>query len=150
MARTKTSGDKSTRSESDSFGPIDVPADRYWGAQTERSRQNFKIGHDRMPIAIVHALGIVKLASAQTNRELGLLDARRAGAIIRAAREVIEGKLDDHFPLVVWQTGSGTQTNMNLNEVIANRANEILGGKLGAKEPVHPNDHVNMSQSSND
>ena len=103
-----------------------------------------------MPIAIVHALGIVKLASAQTNRELGLLDARRAGAIIRAAREVIEGKLDDHFPLVVWQTGSGTQTNMNLNEVIANRANVLLGGKLGAKEPVHPNDHVNMSQSSND
>jgi fumarate hydratase class II len=150
MARTETSGNKSTRSETDSFGPIDVPSDRYWGAQTERSRQNFKIGHDRMPIAIVHALGIVKLAAAQTNRELGLLDARRAGAIIRAAREVIEGKLDDHFPLVVWQTGSGTQTNMNLNEVIANRANVLLGGKLGAKEPVHPNDHVNMSQSSND
>ena len=150
MARTETSGNKSTRSETDSFGPIDVPSDRYWGAQTERSRQNFKIGQDRMPIAIVHALGIVKLAAAQTNRELGLLDARRAGAIIRAAREVIEGKLDDHFPLVVWQTGSGTQTNMNLNEVIANRANELLGGKLGAKEPVHPNDHVNMSQSSND
>ncbi|WKA27373.1 class II fumarate hydratase [Bradyrhizobium roseum] len=150
MARRETSGNKSTRSETDSFGPIDVAADRYWGAQTERSRQNFKIGHDRMPMPIVHALGIVKLASAQTNRELGLLDARRAGAIVRAAREVIEGKLDDHFPLVVWQTGSGTQTNMNLNEVIANRANEILGGKLGAKEPVHPNDHVNMSQSSND
>jgi fumarate hydratase, class II len=150
MARTETSGNKSTRSETDSFGPIDVPADRYWGAQTERSRQNFKIGQDRMPIAIVHALGIVKLASAHTNRELGLLDARRAGAIIRAAREVIEGKLDDHFPLVVWQTGSGTQTNMNLNEVIANRANQMLGGELGAKKPVHPNDHVNMSQSSND
>jgi len=150
MARTATSGNKSTRSETDSFGPVDVPADRYWGAQTERSRQNFKIGHDRMPMPIVHALGIVKLAAAQTNRELGLLDARRAGAITRAAREVIEGKLDDHFPLVVWQTGSGTQTNMNLNEVIANRANELLGGKLGAKEPVHPNDHVNMSQSSND
>src|SRR4051812_1088283 len=141
---------KSTRSETDSFGPIDVPADRYWGAQTERSRQNFRIGQDRMPIEIVHALGIVKLASAETNRELGLLDARRAGAIIRAAREVIDGKLDDHFPLVVWQTGSGTQTNMNLNEVIANRPNEILGGELGAKEPVHPNDHVNLSQSSND
>ena len=108
MARSETSGNKSTRSETDSFGPIDVPADRYWGAQTERSRQNFKIGQDRMPMAIVHALGIVKLASAQTNRELGLLDARRAGAITRAAREVIEGKLDDHFPLVVWQTGSGT------------------------------------------
>src|SRR3954452_6617855 len=141
---------RSTRSETDSFGPIDVAADRYWGAQTERSRQNFKIGHDRMPIGIVHALGIVKLAAAQTNHELGLLDARRTGAIIRTAREVIEGKLDDHFPLVVWQTGSGTQTNMNLNEVIANRANVLLGGKLGAKEPVHPNDHVNMSQSSND
>src|SRR5213594_1020870 len=150
MARTETSGNKSTRSETDSFGPIDVPADRYWGAQTERSRQNFKIGQDRMPIAIVHALGIVKLAAVQTNRELGLLDARRAGAIIRAAREVIEGKLDDHFPLVVWQTGSGTQTNMNLNEVIANRANQMLGGELGAKQPIHPNDHVNMSQSSND
>jgi fumarate hydratase class II len=149
MARTN-SQNKSTRSENDSFGPIDVPADRYWGAQTERSRQNFKIGQDRMPMPIVHALGIVKLASAQTNRELGLIDARRAGAITRAAREVIEGKLDDHFPLVVWQTGSGTQTNMNLNEVIANRANVLLGGKLGAKEPVHPNDHVNMSQSSND
>src|ERR1700752_3268289 len=151
MARSaSTSRSNPTRTETDSFGPIDVAADRYWGAQTERSRQNFKIGKDRMPIAIVHALGIVKLAAAETNRELGLLDARRAGAIIRAAREVIEGKLDDHFPLVVWQTGSGTQTNMNLNEVIANRANEILGGKLGAKEPVHPNDHVNMSQSSND
>ncbi len=150
MARSETSRNKSTRSETDSFGPIDVPADRYWGAQTERSRQNFRIGHDRMPIEIVHALGIVKLAAAQTNRELGLLDARRASAITRAAREVIEGKLDDHFPLVVWQTGSGTQTNMNLNEVIANRANQLLGGELGAKKPVHPNDHVNMSQSSND
>jgi fumarate hydratase class II len=151
MARSTTaSRSNSTRTETDSFGPIDVPADRYWGAQTERSRQNFKIGQDRMPMPIVHALGIVKLAAAETNRELGLLDARRAGAIIRAAREVIEGKLDDHFPLVVWQTGSGTQSNMNLNEVIANRANELLGGKLGAKEPVHPNDHVNMSQSSND
>jgi len=138
------------RSETDSFGPIDVPADRYWGAQTERSRQNFRIGHDRMPVAIVRALGIVKLAAAQTNRELGLLDARRARAIVRAAREVIDGQLDDHFPLVVWQTGSGTQTNMNLNEVIANRANQLLGGELGAKKPVHPNDHVNMSQSSND
>ena len=141
---------KSTRTETDSFGPIEVPADRYWGAQSERSRQNFKIGRDRMPIEIIHALGLVKLASAETNRELGLIDARRAGAIARAAREVIEGKLDDHFPLVVWQTGSGTQTNMNLNEVIANRANELLGGERGAKKPVHPNDHVNMSQSSND
>jgi fumarate hydratase class II len=151
MARSAISSrSKSTRIESDSFGPIEVPSDRYWGAQTERSRQNFRIGQDRMPMAIVHALGIVKLASAETNRELGLIDQRRARAIIRAAREVIEGKLDDHFPLVVWQTGSGTQTNMNLNEVIANRANELLGGKLGAKAPVHPNDHVNMSQSSND
>src|ERR1700709_1930985 len=141
---------KATRSETDSFGPIDVAADRYWGAQTERSRRNFRIGHDRMPMPIVRALATVKLAAAETNRELGLLDQRRAGAIIRAAREVIDGKLDDHFPLVVWQTGSGTQTNMNLNEVIANRANELLGGKLGAKQPVHPNDHVNMSQSSND
>src|SRR5436305_12313562 len=150
MARTETSGNKSTRSETDSFGPIDVPSDRYWGAQTERSRQNFRIGQDRMPIAIVHALGIVKLASAETNRELGLIDQRRAGAIVRAAREVIDGTLDDHFPLVVWQTGSGTQTNMNVNEVIANRANERLGAELGSKSPVHPNDHVNMSQSSND
>jgi fumarate hydratase, class II len=151
MARsTPFSRSPSTRSETDSFGPIEVPADRYWGAQTERSRQNFRIGHDRMPMGIVHALGIVKLASAETNRVLGLLDARRARAIVRAAREVIDGKLDDHFPLVVWQTGSGTQTNMNLNEVIANRANQLLGGELGAKKPVHPNDHVNMSQSSND
>jgi fumarate hydratase, class II len=148
--RSSSKPANATRSETDSFGPIDVPADRYWGAQTERSRQNFRIGQDRMPIGIIHALGIVKLAAAQTNRELGLLDQRRARAIIRAAQEVIDGKLDDHFPLVVWQTGSGTQTNMNLNEVIANRANEMLGGKLGAKSPIHPNDHVNMSQSSND
>jgi fumarate hydratase, class II len=139
-----------TRTETDSFGPIEVSAERYWGAQTERSRRNFRIGQDRMPIEIIHALGIVKLASALTNRELGLIDQRRASAIARAAREVIDGKLDDHFPLVVWQTGSGTQTNMNLNEVIANRASELLGGERGAKKPVHPNDHVNMSQSSND
>jgi fumarate hydratase class II len=151
MARSSTTPQSGpTRAETDSFGPIDVPADRYWGAQTERSRRNFRIGQDRMPMPIVHALGIVKLASAETNHELGLLDARLTGAIVRAAREVIDGKLDDQFPLVVWQTGSGTQTNMNLNEVIANRANELLGGKLGAKAPVHPNDHVNMSQSSND
>jgi fumarate hydratase class II len=151
MARsTPSPSSVSTRTETDSFGPIEVPADRYWGAQTERSRQNFRIGQDRMPMAIIRALGVVKLAAAETNRELGLIDQRRARAIIRAAREVIDGKLDDHFPLVVWQTGSGTQTNMNLNEVIANRANELLGGKLGAKAPVHPNDHVNMSQSSND
>src|SRR5258706_5892548 len=151
MARSATtSRSGSTRMETDSFGPIPVAADRYWGAQTERSRQNFRIGQDRMPMPIIRALGIVKLAAAETNRELGLLDQRRAGAIVRAAREVIDGKLDDHFPLVVWQTGSGTQTNVNLNEVIANRANELLGGELGAQKPVHPNDHVNMSQSSND
>src|SRR5215475_6339609 len=147
---TRSSPGGATRVETDSFGPIEVPADRYWGAQTERSRQNFRIGGDRMPIEIVHALGVVKLAAAQANIGLGLIDKRRADAIIRAAREVIEGKLDDQFPLVVWQTGSGTQTNMNLNEVIANRANQLLGGELGAKKPVHPNDHVNMSQSSND
>src|SRR5262249_9146782 len=138
---TRSSRNSATRVETDSFGPIEVPADRYWGAQTEL-RQNFRIGTDRMPIEIVHALAIVKLAAAETNHELGLLDARRARAIARAAREVIDGKLDDHFPLVVWQTGLGTQSNMNLNEVIANRANELLGGELGAKTPVHPNDHV--------
>jgi fumarate hydratase, class II len=147
---TKSQRGNRVRTETDSFGPIEVPSDRYWGAQTQRSLQNFRIGQDRMPVAIVHALGIVKLAAAETNRELGLLDQRRSRAIIRAAREVIDGELDDHFPLVVWQTGSGTQTNMNLNEVIANRANQLLGGELGAKKPVHPNDHVNMSQSSND
>jgi len=149
-ASRSTSTTKATRTETDSFGPIEVAADRYWGAQTERSRQNFRIGSDRMPMAVVRALAIVKLAAAQTNRELGLLDRRRADAIARAAREVIDGKLDDHFPLVVWQTGSGTQTNMNLNEVIANRASEMLGGEPGTKKPIHPNDHVNMSQSSND
>ncbi|UGV25788.1 class II fumarate hydratase [Rhodopseudomonas boonkerdii] len=148
-SQKKTSA-ASTRTETDSFGPIAVAADRYWGAQTERSRQNFRIGHDRMPMPLVHALGIVKLAAAETNRELGILPPKLAKAIVQAAREVIDGKLDDHFPLVVWQTGSGTQTNMNLNEVIANRANELLGGERGAKRPVHPNDHVNMSQSSND
>jgi fumarate hydratase class II len=141
---------KTTRTETDTFGPIEVPADRYWGAQTERSKHNFRIGNERMPMPIVRAMAIVKLASAQTNLQLGLLDQRRARAIVRAAREVIDGKLDDHFPLVVWQTGSGTQSNMNLNEVIANRASELLGGKRGTKKPVHPNDHVNMSQSSND
>jgi len=146
MAASKTT----TRTETDTFGPIEVPADRYWGAQTERSKHNFRIGVERMPMPIVRALAIVKLASAQTNLELGLLDQRRARAIVRAAREVIDGKLDDHFPLVVWQTGSGTQSNMNLNEVIANRASELLGGEPGTKKPVHPNDHVNMSQSSND
>jgi fumarate hydratase class II len=139
-----------TRIETDIFGPIAVPADRYWGAQTQRSVENFRIGTEHMPRPLIRALGIVKRAAAEVNRGLKLLDARRSIAIVRAAQEVIDGKLDDHFPLVVWQTGSGTQTNMNVNEVIANRANEMLGGKLGAKAPVHPNDHVNMSQSSND
>ena len=145
-----TDSKKTTRTETDTFGPIEVASDRYWGAQTERSRNNFKIGVEHMPMPIVRALAIVKLAAAKTNLDLRLLDERRARAISRAAREVIDGKLDDHFPLVVWQTGSGTQSNMNLNEVIANRASELLGGELGSKKPVHPNDHVNMSQSSND
>src|SRR5690348_11008644 len=139
-----------TRTESDTFGPIEVPSDRYWGAQTERSRRNFRIGSERMPRSIVDALAIVKRAAAEVNRELGLLDQRRMRAIVRAADEIVAGGLGDEFPLVVWQTGSGTQTNMNVNEVIANRANEILGGARGSKAPVHPNDHVNMSQSSND
>jgi fumarate hydratase class II len=145
-----TQGRKKTRVETDSFGPIEVPADRYWGAQTERSRRNFRIGSERIPISLVHALALIKRAAAEVNHELGSLDARRTKAIVRAAQEVIDGKLDDHFPLVVWQTGSGTQTNMNVNEVIAARANRMLGGKVGANAPVHPNDHVNMSQSSND
>jgi len=139
-----------TRVETDSFGPIEVPADRYWGAQTERSRQNFRIGTERMPLPLIHALALVKKVAAQVNHELGDLDRKRMRAIVKAADEVIEGRHDDEFPLVVWQTGSGTQSNMNVNEVIANRANELLGGRRGAKTPVHPNDHVNMSQSSND
>jgi fumarate hydratase class II len=139
-----------TRTETDSFGPIEVAADRYWGAQTERSRNNFRIGDERMPRPLIRALALVKCAAAEVNLGLGLLDARRAKAIVQAAQEIIDGKLDDHFPLSVYQTGSGTQTNMNVNEVIANRANEMLGGQLGAKSPIHPNDHVNMSQSSND
>jgi fumarate hydratase, class II len=139
-----------TRTETDTFGPIQVPADRYWGAQTERSLENFKIGTDRMPKPIIRAFGIVKRAAAQTNKEMGLLDSRLADAISAAAQEVIDGELDEHFPLVVWQTGSGTQSNMNANEVIGNRAIEMLGGTMGSKKPVHPNDHVNMSQSSND
>ena len=150
MAKAAKTARPATRIETDSFGPIEVPADRYWGAQTERSRRNFRIGEERMPMPLIHALALVKRAAAEVNHELGLLDARRARAIARAAQEVIDGRLDDHFPLPVWQTGSGTQTNMNLNEVIAARANEILGGKPGAKALVHPNDHVNMSQSSND
>lgn len=139
-----------TRTETDTFGPIEVPADRYWGAQTERSLNNFKIGGERMPKPIIRAFGIVKRAAALTNKELSLLEAKLADTIAAAAQEVIDGKLDDHFPLVVWQTGSGTQTNMNANEVISNRAIELLGGTMGSKKPVHPNDHVNMSQSSND
>ncbi len=139
-----------TRTETDSFGPIEVADDRYWGAQTERSRNNFRIGEERIPPPVIRALAIVKRAAAETNLALGSLDARRAKAIVRAAQEIVDGKLDDHFPLSVWQTGSGTQTNMNVNEVIANRANEMLGGARGAKSPIHPNDHVNMSQSSND
>ncbi len=139
-----------TRTESDTFGPIEVPADRHWGAQTERARHNFRIGEEVMPPALIRALAIVKRAAAETNQELKLLDAKRARAIVAAAQEVIDGKLEGNFPLSIWQSGSGTQTNMNVNEVIANRANEILGGARGAKEPVHPNDHVNMSQSTND
>ncbi len=139
-----------TRTETDSFGPIAVDASRYWGAQAERSRGNFKIGWEKQPAPIVRALGIVKRAAAETNMTMGRLDPKIGETIARAAQEVIEGKLDDHFPLVVWQTGSGTQSNMNANEVISNRAIEIFGGEMGSKKPVHPNDHVNMSQSSND
>jgi len=138
------------RIERDSFGDIAVPSWAYWGAQTERSRENFPIGGDLMPIEIVHALARIKLAAAKVNARKGLLEPKIADAIVAAAREVIDGKLDVHFPLVVWQTGSGTQTNMNANEVIANRAIELAGGSLGSKTPVHPNDHVNMAQSSND
>jgi fumarate hydratase, class II len=138
------------RTETDAFGPIDVPGDRYWGAQTQRSRQNFQIGDERMPQPMIRAMALVKKAAALANQELGRLDSELAEAIATAATEIIDGKMEGHFPLVVWQTGSGTQTNMNLNEVIANRASEILGGELGTKKPVHPNDHVNMGQSSND
>jgi fumarate hydratase class II len=140
----------SLRIETDSMGSVDVPADRYWGAQTQRSLEHFAIGDDRIPLEVVRALGLLKKAAALANQEQGALDAERAGWIVQAADEVIAGKLDDHFPLHVWQTGSGTQTNMNANEVIANRAIEIAGGELGSKDPVHPNDHVNRSQSSND
>jgi fumarate hydratase class II len=162
MAKTptnKTPADKKTpaaarrknvRIETDTFGPVEVASDRYWGAQAQRSLGNFKIGWEKQPAPIVRALGIVKRAAAEANLELGKIDPRIARTIIAAAQEVIEGKLDDHFPLVVWQTGSGTQSNMNANEVISNRAIEMLGGEMGSKKPVHPNDHVNMSQSSND
>ena len=140
----------STRTETDTFGPIEVDNSRYWGAQAQRSLGNFKIGWEKQPLAVVRALGIVKQAAARANMELGRLDPKLGEAIVAAAQEVIDGKLNDHFPLVVWQTGSGTQSNMNANEVISNRAIEMLGGVMGSKKPVHPNDHVNMSQSSND
>ena len=138
------------RTETDTFGPIEVDASKYWGAQAQRSLGNFKIGWEKQPLPIVRALGIVKRAAAETNMALGKLDPAIGAAVIQAANEVMEGKLDEHFPLVVWQTGSGTQSNMNANEVISNRAIEIMGGEMGSKKPVHPNDHVNMSQSSND
>ncbi|MBL8686060.1 MAG: class II fumarate hydratase [Alphaproteobacteria bacterium] len=138
------------RQETDSMGSVAVAADRYWGAQTQRSLENFKIGGEKMPIEVIHAYGWLKKAAALVNMDMGVLDAKVGSAIVQAATEVAEGRLDDHFPLVVWQTGSGTQTNMNVNEVIANRSNEILGGKRGDKTPVHPNDHVNYGQSSND
>ncbi|MFZ1662900.1 MAG: class II fumarate hydratase, partial [Paracoccaceae bacterium] len=139
-----------TRTETDSFGPLEVPADKYWGAQTQRSIQNFPIGWEKQPIAIVRALGVIKRACAEVNLATGSIDKTVGEAIVRAATEVIDGKFDDNFPLVVWQTGSGTQSNMNANEVISNRAIEMLGGVMGSKKPVHPNDHVNMGQSSND
>ena len=141
---------KKTRTETDSFGPLEVPAEKYWGAQTQRSLGNFKISEETMPLALIRALGIVKLAAAKTNMKLGQLEKKIGDAIVLAAQEVAEGKWDNHFPLVVWQTGSGTQSNMNANEVISNRAIEILGGEIGSKSPVHPNDHCNQSQSSND
>jgi fumarate hydratase class II len=139
-----------TRIETDTFGPIEVPADRYWGAQTERSRRNFRIGDELMPLPVIVALALIKRVAAEVNAELGLLDAARKDAIVTAADEIIAGKLAGNFPLVVWQTGSGTQSNMNVNEVIANRGNELMGSTRGANKPLHPNDHVNMSQSSND
>jgi fumarate hydratase, class II len=139
-----------TRTETDSFGPIEVDSSKYWGAQAQRSLGNFRIGWERQPLSIVRALGIVKRAAAETNMQLERLDPEIGAAIVAAAQEVIDGKLNEHFPLVVWQTGSGTQSNMNANEVISNRAIEMMGGEMGSKTPVHPNDHVNMSQSSND
>ncbi|GJD96707.1 class II fumarate hydratase [Methylobacterium iners] len=150
MSPHETQAETATRTESDTFGPIAVPAHRYWGAQTQRSIQNFRIGTERMPAPLVHALGLVKQAAALVNQDLGALDARVAQAIAESAAEVVAGRHDDEFPLVVWQTGSGTQSNMNANEVIASLANERLGGQRGGKSPVHPNDHVNRGQSSND
>ena len=150
MTAQQPSSSAGVRVETDTFGPIEVAADRYWGAQAQRSLGNFRIGWERQPAAIVRALGIVKRAAAETNMDLGRLDPALGKAIVAAAQDVIDGSLYDHFPLVVWQTGSGTQSNMNANEVISNRAIEMLGGTMGSKKPVHPNDHVNMSQSSND
>jgi fumarate hydratase class II len=150
MTSTGPASLHATRTETDTFGPVEVPANHYWGAQTQRSLGNFKIGGERMPLPLIHALGVVKKCAAKTNVALGQLDAKLADVIVAAAQEVIDGKLDGEFPLVVWQTGSGTQSNMNANEVISNRAIELLGGEMGSKKPVHPNDHVNRSQSSND
>src|SRR5258708_8438115 len=141
---------RGSRSEFDSMGDVDVPADRYWGAQTQRSLQHFSIVRDHMPKEVYHAYGIVKKACALVNQAAGRLPRWKVEAIVRAADEAIAGKLDEHFPLFVWQTGSGTQSNMNVNEVLSNRAIQLLGGKIGSKEPVHPNDDVNMGQSSND
>ena len=138
------------RKEKDALGEVLVPEDRYWGAQTQRAVENFGVGSERFPLALVRAHVVVKKAAAAVNRDLGLLDGELARGIIMAADEVLGGKWDEHFPLVIWQSGSGTQFNMNVNEVIANRASEVLGGQVGAKSPVHPNDHVNMSQSTND
>ncbi|HEX4750900.1 MAG TPA: class II fumarate hydratase [Bryobacteraceae bacterium] len=150
MTTTETSQAAQKRTESDSMGPMEVPADRYWGAQTQRSLHHFDIGEDLMPPELIRAFGILKKAAALVNHDLNRLDDQKTKLIVRAAEEVIEGRLNDHFPLRIWQTGSGTQTNMNANEVISNRAIELAGGAMGSKKPVHPNDHVNMSQSSND
>src|ERR1041385_484134 len=150
MAQQSPEQSAKSRIETDSMGPIEVAADRYWGAQTERSLHHFNIGDDRMPREMIRALGILKKASALVNEELGKLSHEKAKLIIQACDEVIAGRLDEHFPLRVWQTGSGTQTNMNANEVISNRAIELAGGVMGSKQPIHPNDDVNMSQSSND
>src|SRR5262245_12442986 len=150
MTAYQPSSSAGVRVETDTFGPVEVPADRYWGAQTQRSLQNFRIGWEKQPRAIIKALGVVKRAAAEANIALGKLDPREGEAIIAAAQEVIDGKLDDPFPLAVCQTGAGTQSNMNANEVIANRANELLGQPLGTKSPIHPNTQPNLSQSSND
>src|ERR1043165_8077214 len=150
MAQQSPEQSAKTRTETDSMGAVEVASDRYWGAQTERSLHHFNIGDDVMPRELIRALGVLKKAAALVNEELGKLAGEKARLIVQAADEVIAGRLDEHFPLRVWQTGSGTQTNMNANEVISNRAIEIAGGRMGSKQPVHPNDHVNMSQSSND